>query len=50
MKVVALSPAAQKNFVDGARAASWARMKERMDKTGDARSYDTIVKLFAPAN
>lgn len=50
MKVVALPPAAQKKFVDGARAASWARMKERMDKSGDARSYDTIVKLFAPAN
>jgi TRAP-type C4-dicarboxylate transport system substrate-binding protein len=50
IKVVALSPAAQKKFVEGARAASWARMKERMDKTGDARSYDTIVKLFAPAN
>jgi TRAP-type C4-dicarboxylate transport system substrate-binding protein len=50
IKVVALSPAAQKKFVEGARAASWARMKERMDKTSDARSYDTIVKLFAPAN
>ena len=50
IKVVALSPAAQKKFVDGARAASYARMKERMDKTGDARSYETMVKLFAPGN
>jgi TRAP-type C4-dicarboxylate transport system substrate-binding protein len=50
VKVVSMPLAAQKKFVDGARAASWARMKERMDKSGDARSYDTIVKLFAPAN
>jgi TRAP-type transport system periplasmic protein len=48
MKSVALPPAAAKRFVDGARAASHARMKERMDKAGDARSYDTIVKLFSP--
>jgi TRAP-type C4-dicarboxylate transport system substrate-binding protein len=48
IKTVALSPEAQKKFVDGARAASYARMKERMDKTGDSRTYDTMVKLFAP--
>jgi TRAP-type C4-dicarboxylate transport system substrate-binding protein len=48
MKSVALPPAAAKRFVDGARAASHARMKERMDKAGDARSYETIVKLFSP--
>jgi hypothetical protein len=50
VKVISMPLAAEKKFVDGARAASWARMKERMDKSGDARSYDTIVKLFAPAN
>jgi TRAP-type C4-dicarboxylate transport system substrate-binding protein len=48
MKGVKLSPEAGKKFVDGARAASYARMKERMDKTGDARLYDSMVKLFAP--
>ena len=48
MKAVALPPAAQQKFVDGARAASFARMKERMDKSGDARAYDSVVKLFAP--
>lgn len=50
MKAVALPPAAAKRFVDGARAASHARMKERMDKTGDARSFEPMVKLFAPGN
>jgi len=50
MKSVALPPAAAKRFVDGARAASHARMKERMDKTGDARSFEPMVKLFAPGN
>jgi TRAP-type transport system periplasmic protein len=48
MKVVALSPDAQKKFVDGARTASFTRMKERMDKSGDARLYESVVKLFAP--
>jgi TRAP-type C4-dicarboxylate transport system substrate-binding protein len=48
MKVVALGPDAQKRFVEGARAASFARMKERMEKTGDSRLYDQMVKLFAP--
>jgi len=50
MKVVALPAAAAKRFVDGARAASHARMKERMDKTGDARSFEPMVKLFAPGS
>ncbi len=50
MKVVALPPAAQKAFVEGAREASYARMKERMAKSGDSRSYETMVKLFAPGN
>lgn len=48
MKVVALSPEGQKRFVEGARAASFARMKERMDKSGDARLYEPMIKLFAP--
>jgi TRAP-type transport system periplasmic protein len=50
MKVVALSPAAQRAFVQGAREASYARMKERMAKTGDSRSYEAMVRLFAPGN
>lgn len=48
MKAVKLSNEAGRKFVDGARAASYARMKERMDKTGDARLYESMVKLFAP--
>jgi TRAP-type C4-dicarboxylate transport system substrate-binding protein len=48
IKSVKLSAEAGKKFVDGARAASYARMKERMDKTGDARLYEAMVKLFAP--
>lgn len=48
VKGVALSAEAGRKFVDGARGASYARMKERMDKTGDARSYESMVQLFAP--
>lgn len=48
MQVVALSPEGQKRFVEGARAASYARMKERMDKSGDSRLYEPMVRLFAP--
>ncbi len=48
MKAVALPAAAQQKFVEGARAASFTRMKERMEKSGDARAYDSVVKLFAP--
>lgn len=48
VKAVALSADAQKKFIDGARAASFARMKDRMDKSGDARLYEPMVKLFAP--
>ena len=48
IKAVALSGDAGKKFTEGARAASFARMKERMDKSGDSRSYDAVVKLFSP--
>lgn len=48
IKPVALSAEAGKKFTEGARNASFARMKERMEKTGDSRSYESMVKLFSP--
>ncbi|MSQ71636.1 MAG: C4-dicarboxylate ABC transporter substrate-binding protein [Betaproteobacteria bacterium] len=48
MKVVSQSPAASKSFVDGARAASLARMKERVEKAGGMENFDRVVKLFTP--
>jgi TRAP-type C4-dicarboxylate transport system substrate-binding protein len=42
------SDAASKKFVDGARAASLQRMKERMEKSGGMENYDQVVKLFTP--
>ena len=48
IKQVSLSADAGKKFTEGARNASFARMKERMEKSGDSRSYDTMVKLFSP--
>ena len=48
IKAVSLSADAGKKFTEGARNASFARMKERMEKSGDSRSYDSMVKLFSP--
>jgi TRAP-type C4-dicarboxylate transport system substrate-binding protein len=48
IKTVAQSADAVKRFVDGARNASLARMKERMEKAGGTEGYDAVVKAFIP--
>ena len=48
MKGVSLSKAGGTRFVEEARKASWARMKERMEKAGGRAEAEKIQKLFAP--
>ena len=48
VKTVAQSPEASKRFVEGARSASLARMKERMEKSGGTENFERIVQLFTP--
>jgi TRAP-type transport system periplasmic protein len=48
VKTVAQSPEASKRFVEGARSASLARMKERMEKSGGMENFEKIVNLFTP--
>jgi TRAP-type C4-dicarboxylate transport system substrate-binding protein len=48
LKTVSQSPDASRRFVAGARAASLARMKERMERSGGMENYDPIVQLFTP--
>jgi len=48
IKTFTQSPEASKKFVAGARSASLARMKERMEKSGGMENYDRVVKLFTP--
>jgi TRAP-type transport system periplasmic protein len=48
IKTLSQSPEASKRFVAGARAASLARMKERMEKSGGMENYDRVVQLFTP--
>jgi TRAP-type transport system periplasmic protein len=48
IKTLSQSPEASKKFVAGARAASLARMKERMEKAGGTENYDKIVQLLTP--
>jgi len=48
IKTLSQSPQASKKFVAGARAASLARMKERMEKAGGTENYDRVVQLFTP--
>ena len=48
IRTVEQSPDASRRFFEGARSASLARMKERMEKTGGAENFDRIVKLFTP--
>jgi len=48
IKTVAQSPDASKRFYEGARSASLARMKERMEKAGGLENYDRVVQLFTP--
>jgi TRAP-type C4-dicarboxylate transport system substrate-binding protein len=48
IKTVAQSPEASRRFIAGARSASLARMKERMEKAGGMENYDKVVKLLTP--
>ncbi|HEX4926763.1 MAG TPA: TRAP transporter substrate-binding protein DctP [Burkholderiales bacterium] len=48
IKTIAQSPEASKRFVEGARSASLARMKERMQKAGGMENFERIVELFTP--
>jgi len=48
IRTVAQSPEASKRFYEGARAASLARMKERMEKSGGLENFERIVQLFTP--
>ena len=48
IKTIVQSPDASKRFYAGARSASLARMKERMEKSGGTENYDKMVKLFTP--
>jgi TRAP-type transport system periplasmic protein len=48
IKTIAQSPEASRRFIAGARSASLARMKERMEKAGGMENYDKVVKLLTP--
>src|SRR5436190_3052294 len=48
IKTVTQSPDASKRFVEGARAASLQRMKERMEKSGGMENFEKVVNLFTP--
>jgi len=48
IKTLSQSPEASQKFVAGARAASLARMKERMEKAGGTENFDKVVQLFTP--
>jgi TRAP-type C4-dicarboxylate transport system substrate-binding protein len=48
IRTVAQSPEASKRFAEGARSASLARMKERMQKAGGMEHFERIVQLFTP--
>jgi TRAP-type transport system periplasmic protein len=50
LKAVSMKPDAGKRFSDGAREASYQRMKERMEKAGGRQEAERFVKLFAPGN
>jgi TRAP-type transport system periplasmic protein len=48
IRYLAQSDAASKKFVDGARAASLQRMKERMQKSGGMENFEKVVQLLTP--
>jgi TRAP-type C4-dicarboxylate transport system substrate-binding protein len=48
IRTVSQSPEASKRFYEGARAASLARMKERMEKAGGMENFERVIKLFTP--
>jgi len=48
IKTLSQSADAARRFITGARAASLARMKERLEKAGGTENYDKVVQLFTP--
>ncbi|MBL8378955.1 MAG: TRAP transporter substrate-binding protein DctP [Burkholderiales bacterium] len=48
MKGVSLGKEAAATFADEARKASWARMRDRMEKAGGRQEVDRFIKLYAP--
>ncbi len=50
LKAVSMKPDAGKRFSDGAREASYQRMKERMEKAGGRQEAERFIKLFAPGS
>jgi TRAP-type C4-dicarboxylate transport system substrate-binding protein len=50
LKAVTMKPDAGKRFADGAREASYQRMKERMEKAGGRQEAERFIKLFAPGS
>ena len=48
IKTIEQSPEASKRFVEGARSASLARMKERMEKAGGMENFEKVIQLFTP--
>jgi TRAP-type transport system periplasmic protein len=50
LKVVRMKPDAGKRFAEGARQASYQRMKERMEKAGGRQEAERFIKLFAPGS
>jgi TRAP-type C4-dicarboxylate transport system substrate-binding protein len=50
LKAVSMKPDAGKRFSEGAREASYQRMKERMEKAGGRQEADRFIKLFAPGS
>jgi TRAP-type C4-dicarboxylate transport system substrate-binding protein len=50
IQTVTQSDGAAKRFYEGARSASLARMKERMEKAGGMENYEKVIQLFTPGN
>jgi len=50
LKAVSMKPDAGKRFTEGARQASYQRMKERMEKAGGRQEAERFIKLFAPGS
>jgi TRAP-type C4-dicarboxylate transport system substrate-binding protein len=48
IRVASMKPDAGKRFAEGARQASFQRMKERMEKAGGRQEADRFVTLFSP--
>ncbi|HSD41096.1 MAG TPA: TRAP transporter substrate-binding protein DctP [Burkholderiales bacterium] len=50
LKAVSMKPDAGKRFAEGAREASYQRMKERMEKAGGRQEAERFIKLFGPGS